>query len=228
MTITVVQTAKIPDTWSGSFPGNVTAGNTLILVPTAYTNTGSAMSSSAPLYNGASVTGAAKLIDVNSGATNGVYTAIWMLPNVTGGHTSIGITMTGENSSPFAGSVGLTAYEVSGLGTSPALDKSHSSSATTGTAVTSGASGNITAVPEIVIGSIIIFGQAMNTVGSPWTESQYANKYSLLGYQVVTSGSSSYTYSQTGAASAAWCGAIATVKGTASPSGSGLLVAGVI
>lgn len=227
MTISVVQTAKIADTWSGSFSASVTAGNTLFLVPSAYTNAGTAMSATAPLYNGSSVTGAVKLTDVNSGSTNGVYTAIWMLPSVAGGHTSIAVTMSGEQASPFAGSVGLTALEVAGLGTGPALDTSHTSSATTGTAVTSGASGNITAVPEIVIGSLILFGAAMSTVGSPWTESQYANQFTLIGYQVVTSGTSSFTYNKAGASSAAWCGAVATVKGTAAPAASGLLMVGI-
>lgn len=221
MAISVVQAVKIPDTWSGAFAGNVTPGNTIFLVPTAYTNTGSTISSSAPLYNSASVAGATKLIDVNSGgATNAVYTGIWMLPNVSGAHTSVGITLAGENASPFAGSVGLTALEVAGLGTSPSLDKSNPSSATTGTAVTSGASGAITTVPELVLAALIIYGQVMNDVGAPWTESQYTNQYSLAGYQVVTSGSASYTYNQAAAGSAPWCGAVVTVKGTPAAGGS--------
>lgn len=216
MTISVVQTATIADAWSGSFAANVAAGNTVFLVVTAYSSSGATMSSSSPTFNGSPVTGATQLVSINSGSGSSVYTSIWMLPNVSGGAKTVSVTVSGEDTPPFAGAVGLLAYEVAGLGASPALDKSHTSSATSGTAVTTGASGSITAVPEIVIGSVVIFGQTMPAVGSPWTSTQFANQFSSAGYQIVTSGSSSYTYASTAAASAAWCGGIVTVKG---PSG---------
>ena len=217
MTISVVQTAKIADAWSGSFASNVTIGNTVFLIATDYNVVTATMSATNPLYNGGSVTGATLLKDVNSGSSSPVYTAIWMLPNVASSAKTVAVTMNnGIGSSPTAGAVGLIAIEVAGLGASPTLDKSNATPATTGTAVTSGASGSITAVPEFVLASLVIFGQSMTTVGAPWTELQFTDDFSLCGYQIVTSGSASFTYNQTAAGSAASAGCIVTVKGTVS------------
>jgi hypothetical protein len=132
---------------------------------------------------------------------------------VTGGASSIGITMTNQSTPGDTHTVVLAAYEIAGLGTSPSLDKSSTSSGNS-TAVTSGASGAITTTPEIVIGGLVIFGQVMALVTSPWTSIQLSDQFQQSGYQIVTSGSSSYTYAQTAGGSAEWVGAVVTVKGT--------------
>jgi hypothetical protein len=214
--ISVVQSVGL-GTWTGNFGSNVTTGSTLIYVTSAYNTTGATISSSSPVYNSATPSGSTELATVWSGGTDSAYTAIWMLPNVTGGASSIGITMTNQSTPGDTHTVGLAAYEIAGLGTSPSLDKSSTSSGNS-TAVTSGASGAITTTPEIVIGGLVIFGQVMALVTSPWTSIQLSDQFQQSGYQIVTSGSSSYTYAQTAGGSAEWVGAVVTVKGTAAAS----------
>jgi hypothetical protein len=119
--------------------------------------------------------------------------------------------MTGQSTPSDNHTVGLTAYEVPGLGANPVLDKKSTSSGNS-TAVTSGASGAITALPEIVFGSLVIFGQVMSLIGAPWTSVQLSDQFQQSGYQIVTSGASSYTYAQTAGGAAEWVGAVVTIK----------------
>jgi len=201
-------------TWSGTLSAAPAAGDTLLYVVTAYTTSGAAISTSSPTYNGAAVTGAVLLKAQQGPGTNAVYTATWMLPNVSAGHTSVGITVTGADTPGDQVTVGLTVYDVTGLGASPSLDKSASSSGTS-SAVTSGASGATTQASEIVVGSLVIFGQTMSPVGAPWTEpAQLADDFCLSGYQLLSSSGSSFTYAKTAGGSASWAGTIVTVAGS--------------
>ena len=211
MTISLNQSPLVLGSYSGSLASAAAAGDTLLYVVTAYTTSGSTISSSAPLYNGASVTGATQLKAVQASGTDAVYTAIWMLPSISGSHTSVAITVSGDTVPGDTKTVGLTVYDVAGLGSSPALDKGNTASGT-GTSVTSGASGNITQLPEFVLGSYVTFGQTIATAGAPWTEpAQLTDQFQSSGYQIITSGTASYTYAQTDGASSAWAGAIVTL-----------------
>ena len=158
MTISVVQDGEAGaagGTWAVTLGSGTTAGNTLFYVATAYENTGAVPSSSAPLLGGSAVTGAVKLIDVVDTSSDRLYTSIWMLPDVPGGKTACAITMTNSQS---INNVGLTVYEVAGLGSSPSLDRSSSgnSASTPTTAVSSGTTAAITAAPEFVLGAASI------------------------------------------------------------------------
>ena len=69
MTISVVQ-SKVFSGLSGSLNSAVTAGNTLLVLPYNYNSTN--MSSSAPVYNGSTPSGSAKLTDVNAPIGTGI------------------------------------------------------------------------------------------------------------------------------------------------------------
>ena len=216
MAITVVQTQSISNSFSGDFSSNVTAGNTVFLVVFSYAAADVTISSSSPQVNGNPVTGATELITVQAPFSGGgtVYAAIWMLPDVTGGATGVSVTVTNGSLST---SVGVVAYEVSGLGTTPSLDQSSTGSGTTGS-VTSGSSGNTASSPELIIGAAATYG------GSPSGPDGYANTTMGLGFvyageQVAATSGNSYSYA-TGSGTATWCAGVVTVESSAAtPSG---------
>jgi hypothetical protein len=212
MTISVVQAAQLYNAFSGSFASPVTAGNSVILMPSCYNASGATLTSNTPEYNGSTPTGSVKGKDQQSPIAGGdsVYGAIWLLPDVAGGGTSVAISVTnGQNVS----STGLIALEVAGLGSSPSFDQSASDSGNS-TDPTSGSSGNITAAPELILGLGVAFAVALTPSGSPWTNFQNGGNYTAWGYQVVGSSGGSYTYATTSSSAAAWAGIIATIKGT--------------
>lgn len=208
--VAVVQSATIANATSGSFGSNVGAGNTVFLVICCFNTTGNTISSSAPTFGGSPASGAVKLKESqsNSAGTESAYTATWMLPNLAGGAASVGITVTNGTVNA---NTGLLLYEVSGLGTNPTLDQSNSGEATSGTALSSGASGAITQAPEFVLGAWEA-NQGSTAPGAPWT-SQFISGagVGLTGYQIPGSSGSSYTFSGTGNASGLWAATIVTV-----------------
>jgi Concanavalin A-like lectin/glucanases superfamily len=205
VTISVVQ-GKVFSGLSGSLNSAVTAGNTLLVLPYNYNSTN--MSSSAPVYNGSTPSGSAKLTDVNapSGGAGIVYTGIWMMPAVSGGGTSVGLTVTGST-------VGMAAYEISGLGSAPQLDPGGGTSTGGNAGSATAASGStpaITQSPELILGSVITYGGAPAGAGSPWTE--LSPTYSKCGYQVVTSSGGAYDYTMgSGGAGDTWAACIAAI-----------------
>ena len=219
MTIAIVQAAQLFNAFTGSFGSPVTAGNTIVLLASCYNASGATISSSAPLYNGSTPSGSAKLKDLQSPIAGGdsVYCAIWMMPDVAGGGTSVGLTVTnGGNVS----STGLIALEVSGLGSSPSLDQSASDSGNS-TDPTSGTTGAITAAPELVVAIDVQFAVSLTAPGSPWTTYQAGADYTAFGHQVVASSGGTYAYACTSSSSAPWSGVIATIQGTAASGVSG-------
>jgi hypothetical protein len=209
VTISVVQSVAINNGYSGNFGTAVTAGSSIAEAVTGHNGTASDISTSSPLYNGGSVTGASKLVEQNSPSEAGAaYSSIWLLPDVAGGGTSLSITIT---NSPAASYVGIIAYEVAGLGSSPTVDKSNSNTGSGTEDQNSGASGNITQGPEFVLGTVTQDG----TIGSSyppsgWTSMNVGTTNSVAGYQIPASSGGSYTY-DLGAGSAHWTGAIATI-----------------
>ena len=193
---------------SGTFTSALTAGNTVLLVVQGYASN-AALSSSAPKIGGAPVTGASLLTSAQANPTgNTVYTGTWMLPAVSGGQTTCSVTFTGGTC------IGLFWYEVSGLGASPALDKSNSGTSANGTA-NSGASGAITAAPEIVLGASVGYSLSQNAPSSPWVSQSQFSAFCWAAYQIVTSSGGSYTYSQTATGTAPVAATVDTIKGTA-------------
>lgn len=223
MTASVVEVLPLSQGYSGSFAGNVAAGNTVLLAASAFTTSGAAISSSAPLFNGSPVTGAAKLIDVQSAGANAVYAALWILPDVTGGAKPVALTVTGDNT-PIA-AVGMIALNVAGLGASPSLAAAPSSAIGSGTSVSTGPTGPVTGAGDIVFALEVLFGAALAGAGAPWTEQGLPSSFTMAGWQLPGSSGGTYNYAQSGG-SAGWCGAIAAIKGASvSPAPSGLLMA---
>lgn len=208
MTISVVQTAAINNGFSGSFGSNVTTGNSIVMAVTGYNGgSGLTITTSSPLYNGGAVTGAAKLTEVYSGDDS---VAFWLLPNVASAGTSLSITATNSLTGAF---VGIIAWEVSGLGASPALDKSSTGSGSGSGNQSSGASGNITNAPEFIAGVVVQDGTAGTLPSSPWTNTTLpgnGSDNSFAGYQVATSSGGSYTYNAV-SGSAVWNAAVVTI-----------------
>ena len=206
---TAYSTASPPDTLTFGSP--LTPGNAVFLVGCSYTVNGSDTTSSNPLLGGSSVPGAAAFF--NSGSTNGInnasgsdigYITFWMLPNVAGGETTAALSFNVD------GMLGLVAYEVSGLGSTPALDQSSSGSSLVAATASSGASGNITGAYEFILGGAMMFSGAgagqpsgftyVNPTGDVW-----------VGYQIANSSGGSYTWSQSSAGTP-WVSGIVTVK----------------
>jgi hypothetical protein len=196
VTISVVQSENIPGSWSGSFGSNVSAGNTVFLF--AYSYGPATASSSSPTFGGSAASGASKVLDgIGPNANSSVYAAIWMLPNLAGGAASIGLTSINGTVDV---NVGMAAIEVSGLGASPSLDSGATpnpavagSTATGGTLVSSGSTGNITSAPELIVGAAVAFGANPGTPGSPWTEVQPSGFCTAI-WQVVTSSGGNYAF----------------------------------
>jgi hypothetical protein len=223
-TITIVQSKTIADTWSGSFTSNVTAGNSIILVASGYTTfSGTTIGGTNPTYNGSTVANTIPLFDLQSlvaggapSGTDSVWTGAWLLPNVPGGSTAVSVAVT--NSDNFAGSVGLFAIEVNGLGTAPTLDQSITGNNSSGTTASSGTTGATTGAPEFVLASVVAWGQAMTLPGAAWTNTAMANGYAAIGTQTDATTGSTYSYTTTYTTSASWVAAIATIKpGTTAP-----------
>lgn len=219
MAISIVQTPAPSSGASNTFASAVTAGNSVILGIAAFSFSNSAITSSAPLLGGSSVTGASQLIAELSPFSTGsgvVYFAYYLLPNIPGGATSVSVTVGGGGSA-----FGLWAYEVAGLGTSPSLDQSVKNGNGNSANPNSGTTGAITAAPELVLGAGIMLGVALTSPGAPWTVEAGGSNFAWAGYQIVTSSGGTYNWSQSsGGSTNAWSAVVATVEGT-SGGGSG-------
>lgn len=219
MTISVVQTMTGPSplstTYTGDFGSNVTAANTILLAATTFSGSNVTFAASAPTFNGGSVTGAAKLAEVQA-AYNGSFTSyvtIWMLPVVAGGATSVGLTVANANTSGNS-QIGLLGWEVAGLGPSPALDQSSTSSGAS-TSATSGTSGATTQAAEFILGVLMGVDGLPNTPGQPagYTNINIggAGFASAGGYQIQSSSGSTYTYATANGGTNTWAGALVTI-----------------
>jgi hypothetical protein len=167
------------------------------------------------------------LVEQQSGGVGGVYTAIWMLPNVAGGST-VSITVTNANMPVDNHTVGMTCYDIAGLGTNPTLDLS---SAATGnsSSIASGSVGPINHSQELVLASVVAFGAQVTPVGSPWTESFLLDEFAIQAYQITSSSGGTYDYAAT-CNSTEWTGTVVGVYAgaVASPSSGALLAMGIV
>lgn len=197
---------------SGNFAAPVTVGNSILLFICDYNVGGSAISSSSPLYNGAAVTGATKLFEVQNTGTR-MYSAIWLLPNVQTSGTSVSYTNTNG-----ANDVNSGKYiaEFSGLGATPTIDTGapdpKTNSSATGGVISSGATGALVATSALVVGCSMNNNSSTGP-GAPWTVfADPANGgTSTAGYQIVSSAGGTFTYSATGTAGEWSAGVVAIV-----------------
>ncbi len=211
--ISVVQSAYFPLDTQGDFTNNVTAGNSIVLIPAIYTNAGSGtLSTSNPQFGffGNSVPGA-ELVDgtgpfeIVGGYSQGVgYTAVWLLPNVAGGATFVRL----DFSSPSPGGPhGMFAYEVAGLGAAPQLDPAGGVAVATGYSATvdSGACPAITQPAEIIFGFGHIYSVNLSAPSSAWTAVIGGSDPDFwTGYQITDISGTTYEWKQAGDGTASW------------------------
>lgn len=212
MAIAIVQRLTVNQQYvSNNFASNVTTGNSLVLGVTGFTTSGATISTSAPSFNGVG-TGAAQGPVRQSASGNGVYASEWLLPNVTGGvKGACNVTVTNSGT---ATAVGVDWLEVSGLGTSPSWDTTVgvTNRGTTGTSITSTASGTMTTSPELIYAVAVDFGNTITAVGGAWTEAT-GGADCRNAYQVATS-AGSFTYATTASGSADWVVILGGIQGT--------------
>lgn len=155
----------------------VGAGNTVVVAAAYQTTAGGYLSTSAPLLGGSPVAGAwlalrcqsSDMANWNSGSSyqtsDSVYIGWWVLPDVTGGETVV--SLSGSDASGHGSAVGLLAWEVTGLGAAPVLDRRV---AAVGTASAIGSGGTLpaTASAGIALAAVTAFGQSVTSLPSPW------------------------------------------------------------
>jgi hypothetical protein len=221
MAISVVQSKSFNATWSGSFGSNVAAGNTVFLYAFQYSNAGTAMGSSNPLFGGSAVGAASKVLEGQAAGSATVYGTIWMLPNLAGGAASVALTNSGGT---IDSNVGLTAIEVSGLGATPAIDTANAPNPVVATGSgastpSSGASGAMSQNPELILGLLIEYGTVVTAPGAPWvapTGGQAGAGGTVADWQIATSSGSTYTFG-TSTSGQKWVAAVAGIYAGSAP-----------
>jgi hypothetical protein len=224
MAIGIVQSVAIGGAWSGSFGSNVGAGNTVYLFGYQYTTAGAAMSSSGPQFNGAAVGSATQLISGQGPGTDTVYGTVWQLPDLAGGAASFALTPSGGT---VDSNVGIIALEVSGMGTTPALDAGATPNPSPGSgnsaAVSSGTTGAITSSPELILGLGAQFGGVLTLPGAPWGGLLTPSGFCAAGWQVAASSGGTYAYAPATSVTESWYASVAALE----PAGSaGITAAG--
>lgn len=214
MAVSVVHVTQIADAWSGTIPA-VGTGNMLLLVVTAYQGTSGAwIHSMQPSVGG--VVGGQLIGEQMSDLTGSeVYTAIWAIPAITSGATTVSVTLSGEATPPAAGAVGMTVYELSGQ----ALTVNRMN-------VNSGSSGNPTVSTgwvdpndTFVLAATCGYSLVQTGAGSPWTEYHTSSGYAWSGYQIITAGGqANYTYTSATAGTGNWAGVICSIGSATAPS----------
>ncbi len=220
--ISVVQSVYIPFDTQGNFNSNITAGNSIVLIPALYTNAGSGLfSTSNPQFGsrGNSVPGIKLAEGTGPFAGDGVgYTAVWLLPNVAGGANYVRLDPLYP--SP-GGPHGTFAYEVAGLGTAPQLDPAGGVAAGIGYSATvdSGECPPITQPIEIIFGFGHIYSVNLSAPDSAWTAAiGGSNPDFWTGYQIANGPGGTYKWTQAGDGTASWgAGVTAICPQPASP-----------
>ena len=205
---------KAGSAWSVSFGGDVGTSDTLFAVVTGYNNTNVTITSSAPTFNGSAVTGATKILEklypFDGNITD--YVAVWMFPPPSGGWAAsagpIAVTVTNSLAIP---NVGIIAFDIAGLGTSPTVDQLITADGDT-TSPSSGTTGAIQFLNEFVLG-VMVQDQTMGTQPSGWTNTLLnpTEDNSLAGYQLPAGSGGTYAYSATVSPSARWAAGVVTV-----------------
>lgn len=215
-TISVVQSTYFPFTTEGTFASDVTAGNSIILIPALYTAaTSGTFSTSNPQFGslGNSVPGTA-LVQGTGPYENDFgwgYTALWLLPNVPGGATYVRVDLSYPNP---GGPLGMFAYEVAGLGTTPQLDPAGGVASATGftASLNSGACPAITEAPEIIFGYGHIYDVTLSAPPGAWTTMVGGGVQNFWsGYQIATGPGGTYDWSQAGASAGSWGAAVVAI-----------------
>lgn len=203
MAIAVVQSGSIPNAFSGSLSQATGAGNTLFLLPTSFSTSNVAISSSGPSLGGVTTGWTNPAAELSGYSSNEVYGAAWMKPSIAGGQSAVSISV--PNGS-LAAVVGLMYAEVSGLGSSPFLDGTAGIATGNSTAVSSGPTSLTTQLAEFILGLLVQFNGLPTLPGAPWTsQGLSAANNSVLGYQ-ISSSTGTFTFSGTQGSAGEWIG----------------------
>jgi hypothetical protein len=215
MAVAMRQFQLFPDSFSGTLSSAVLSNSSIALGIICFLSSNTVITSSAPLYNGGSVGSSSQIVSVQSTFAGGgtVYGSWFLLPDVTGGGTSLSVTCNGALSA----SVGMIGAEITGLGATPSLDSVSPNPATaigtTGT-VTSGATGAITSATSAVLGSAAAFGTAI-TPPAGWNAQQFSSNFAAAGYQLPSVSGGTYTFNNSSVGQP-WFADAVVIKGTAS------------
>lgn len=196
---------------NGLFGSNVTLGNTVFMIGIAY-NGGNLIGSSAPTLSGTAVPSGVLLQGQNSPTPTSalVYGGVWMLPALSQTGTQLGMTFSATGG---ATQQTLYGYEVSGLGSGPALDKSVFDNGSASGPAISGTTPAIAYSPEFVIGWDV--GYALSMAGPTtggWTTQVGNSSFTYAGYQIATSPGGTYSWSDAYSGSGNWVAGIVTVS----------------
>ena len=154
MAISLVQSKVVlnPGSGAGSFTGNTTAGNCLVVGVVTYATTNVTISTSACTLGG-SAGNFAQAVSVQSGfaSTDTQFLSAWVDPNCAGGQTAIAVT---ASNATWTGGAGLILMELAGVALTSPVDTPFTSTGqnTTGTAVSSGTNGSSAVPGEWAIG----------------------------------------------------------------------------
>lgn len=219
MSVSVVQVAT-SQTNTATFSANVTPGNTVFVVAHGYATAGWVVNTSGVTLGGQTVTKTLQLQGSqsdNAGKPSAGH-AVWMLPNCSGGSKAVSWNFTSiPGSTSGLTVVGTIAYEVSGLGTNP-LPTMRTASATTSTAIDSGATGNLQFGNEFILATAVTHSGSTAGPGG-WTSTNSGTNNSWAGYQIAVSSGSSYDWAQTGTASDYWSAGIVSVLANSTTGG---------
>ena len=216
MAISVVQTV----TGAGSGDGvtvtltlaSTTAGNCLVVCAGM-----GQPGNQTPSVNGITLGGSAgNFASAVAASKTHVAATIWTDQNCAGGQTSLAVTGPANGSSY---ELGVAAYEVSGLLTSSAVDKTSSDTTANSSAWTSSATATTTNNSEIWFG---VMGGEVNATSfagpsSPWNNTSNlgtSTGIAIAGYQIVSAtGAATYSGTFTGVTSNVWACVAATLIG---------------
>jgi hypothetical protein len=211
VTLSVVQTGLSADyADSGTFTNNVAATNAVVVIGTCYQGGGTGVTFSGGNGGGSTSPTLTYQPPLSGGANSTVRQVVYVFANVPGGVKTFGFTAS-------TGSLyDCKAYEVSGLGASPTIDKTVSNTGTSSLDPSSGTTAAITAPGELVIGSSVIYGVASASPGGSWTATGDPQDWSWAGYQLPSSSGGTFSWSQTSTTAQNWVASIVTIAPTPS------------
>lgn len=201
------QTDATSGTVNYAFPGNVTAGNTVIIAMNHF-------SSVAAEITGITVSGTTAVKDITKTDGTGNYAQIWRATNCAGGSATIAVTFSGAGNY-----ISFSAEEWDNITTTSPLDQTGTGGPTSSAAPSVTSTGSTSQADEVV------YAVFTDYVGTSWTSSTppsgYTETYEETNGTVHEAGSAAYrvvaaTGSQTATfatgSSVSWISAMATYK----------------
>lgn len=216
MAISLVQSKVVlnPGSGAGSFTGNTTAGNCLVVGVVTYATTNVTISTSACTLGG-SAGNFAQAVSVQSGfaSTDTQFLSAWVDPNCAGGQTAIAVT---ASNATWTGGAGLILMELAGVALTSPVDTPFTSTGqnTTGTAVSSGTNGSSAVPGEWAIG-LATSDSGLSAESGSFTNLLLGSSspyVGALGYATMGSAGSTLAYTGTGASGSPWASLVIALK----------------